>query len=179
MVKFFRGHGRTERMLLNLMVMKVHPIVYLCVAISVWYSAVTVINGFYLPENHGLIFLDDNIFNIIVGNIGVLTGLALIIALRYARWKPSAILALLNVSAWSFTLAMLAWSAVWAGVVISIFFIILHIYISLASSLHETYGYASTKSPRQDFYEKQEQARICFPGEDSGGGGRDSMDRSS
>lgn len=155
MVNFLKKQGRMERLLLRLMTMNVHPILYLCIAISVWHSAVTVLNGFYLPENHSLIFLGDELFNLIVGNIGVLTGLALVIALRYNRWSASVYLALTNVSTWSFAAVMLATSGVWGGVIMCLFYILLHVYVALASSLHNTYGYGVIKHPRREFYENQ------------------------
>lgn len=155
MVKLLKKQGRAERFLLRLMTMNVHPIVYLCIAISVWHSAVTVLNGIYLPDNHSLIFLGGELFNLIVGNIGVLTGLALMIALRYNRWRASSFLSLANVSAWSITAVMLIGAGAWGGVVMSVFYVMLHMYVTLAASIHNLYGYQSTKSPRQEFYENQ------------------------
>lgn len=155
MVKFLKKQGRTERFLLRLMTMNVHPIVYLCIAISVWHSAVTVLNGFYLPDSHSLVFLHNDIFNIIIGNLGVLTGLALIISLRYNRWRASSFLSLANVSAWSITAVMLIWAGAWGGVVMCVFYVMLHVYVTLAASIHNLYGYQLTKSPRQEFYESQ------------------------
>lgn len=171
--------SRTQGLLLRMMTTRVHPIVYLCVAISVWHSAVTVMNGLQLPDSHSLVFLGKDDFNLAVGNVGVITGLALMISLRYARWGASAYLALANLSAWTFTLVILAANGVWGGTVMAFFYVILHVYISIASVLHKEYGYETIRNPRKVFYESQKQAYLRDARENQDDRGRDALDWSS
>lgn len=157
---------RLERALIRLMAMEVHPVVYLCLLICVWYSAVTILNGFAPDPQESFVFMGEPLLNLIVGSVGITAGLALIIALRYTRWRSSSVLSLANISAWSFTLIVLVAAGAWAGVVFALFCVLLNLYIALASEIHLIYGYPQTKSPRQEFYENQKQARLRDSSED-------------
>lgn len=151
---------RLERLILKLMVMRVHPVVYLCLWISIWHCVVTIFNGIYLPTTSSFIFMGSPLLNILTGGVGIVAGLALAVALSYSWWRTSSGLALISMAVWTFTLVMLGSHLAWAGMIMSLFYMIVHLYISIASSLHHIYGYEKTKSPRQEFYENQEQTRL-------------------
>lgn len=144
-----------DRFLIQLMSMPVHPLVYLCVIISVWHSAITVFNGVALSGDDSLIFLDTEAFNIIIGNLGIVVGLLLVGSLRYSKWAISLVFAYIAMFAWTVTAAMLFWNHSWGGGIMSIFYVLVYFYIAIACSLHKAYGYPGTKSIRQEFYERQ------------------------